>query len=325
MSRTRSAVVIALSLLAVACGELDPPSLVERTRVVAARVAPVDDPQIAAPSPGDLIAIDWLVVGPARPEPIAAQLVACAPLPGTANPGCRPGTLVPIAPRAPAPAPFVTELTVPPAEALAGARELLVTGAICVGGSTPALDPATGAASCEGGDDLRVELVALSIPLALDPATPANLHPTLADEPWTLEGASWDAPPDELPYDGCATGDALPSVPRVAVEPERALAITLGWSEDDRETYVTSAGDPPAPVELRETLQLSHYTSAGELERALSAVDERTEPGALIEIEWTPPPIDEVPEDGLLVVFPMVVRDGRGGVARTDRALCLTR
>ena len=61
----------ALLLPTLACGpSLDPPSMVERTRVVAARITPTGDPSRAWPLPGE--AVTWTVRGAVDPDRLLA-------------------------------------------------------------------------------------------------------------------------------------------------------------------------------------------------------------------------------------------------------------
>ena len=92
----------------------------------------------------------------------------------------------------------------------------------------------------------------------------------------------------------------------------------------ERERYQAMAGDPPAPVERREWLQISHFTTAGELDRSITAVeaeDPRESPS--VEMKWDAPELAEVPAEGRVVRFTFVVRDMRGGVDWLGRSLCV--
>lgn len=303
----RRAIALALAAASAGCiGELPPPSFVDRTRIVAARVSPDRDPTLAAPSPGDAITIEWLTIAPAPGEPIAATLLACTPLGGTGVPACAEGSIVPLAVRPPSTEPFVTRAVVP--EAIGPAW--LILGAVCTGGGTPGIPMGTEPPSCEGGPEpARAEVIALSIPITPEGGS-ANRHPTLADEPWTIGGAAWE-PGDATGCDGSLPSFSLASF---AGTEEPALAITIGWSEDDRETH---AGG-------REALQYSHFATAGELERSNSAADDLLESGTPVTLDWALPPAADVPAEGLLVRLTTIARDGRGGVDRADRALCVT-
>ena len=316
------------SLLGGCMNNFSPPWLVERTRIVAARVSVDADDTLAWPSPGDAVHVDWVVLTPAAPEPVAATFIACAPLPGSrGGPACIPGSLVVLPPRAPGVEPLVTALTVPGVDALSGATSLLVVGAVCAGGGTPAImgPSLTTPPECEGGSEPRTaDLVTLSIPLVTDPAL-ANRHPSVREEDWTLDGQPWAAFEGELPYENCAARTPDGSLPRLTITVDRKPVVTIGWSEDDRETYTTVTGDPPAPVTRDEVLQYSHFTTAGKLSRANSAIDDTVASGAPATVDWTFPLAEDVPPEGLLVRMSVVVRDGRGGVDRAERAVCVVR
>jgi hypothetical protein len=83
----------------------------------------------------------------------------------------------------------------------------------------------------------------------------------------------------------------------------------------DRETYVS--GDTPA----REELQISQFTTAGELDRTFQVVEANNQdPWNDLESKWDAP--KTMPADGR-VHFTFVVRDMRGGVSHTTRTICL--
>jgi hypothetical protein len=105
-------------------------------------------------------------------------------------------------------------------------------------------------------------------------------------------------------------------VPTGCVEAGGA-AVTLGvtTSGGDRESYLRDDG-----TSARESLRLSFFASAGELERQFAVVeadDARDAP--LVTMKWTPPATADVSEVRLVVV----VRDLRGGVAFAERTLCV--
>jgi hypothetical protein len=324
LSSLRLAVLGSLGLLLVGCIDLQPGSLVTRTRVVGARVSPDRDPSLAWPSAGDPITVDWLVVAPGAPDAIAATLVACRPLSGSGGLSCAPGTSVPLPARAPSTEPFLTTLTLPDAETIGTSRSWLVFGALCFGGSVPGeLAAVPIETRCTGDEgEHAASIVALDVPLEIPPL-PTNHHPTIADEAWTLDGAAWEEPPVELPSEGCAAIAGVPAV--TAEDPPRAIELTLTWSDDDREPYQTIGGDPPGIVDAREELEVAYYTTAGALARSRVVVDDEDEAGGVIENDWTPPPVADVPEAGLLVRFTAFARDDRSGVERADRVLCVMR
>jgi hypothetical protein len=63
-----------------------------------------------------------------------------------------------------------------------------------------------------------------------------------------------------------------------------------------------------------ESLQLSHFSSAGRFERSLSFIDEVEEP--VVSLDW------DAPEAGVPVKLYLVVRDGRGGVSWVSASVC---
>jgi len=70
-----------------------------------------------------------------------------------------------------------------------------------------------------------------------------------------------------------------------------------------------------------ETLQVNMATSAGNVDGTSFEVLESNEIPDTFDIAWVPPPT--VVEEGELVKFWFVMRDGRSGSALTQRAFCL--
>jgi hypothetical protein len=64
----------------------------------------------------------------------------------------------------------------------------------------------------------------------------------------------------------------------------------------------------------------SHYVTAGDLERAHTVIDS-TSPRPKVKLHWSAP--STVTAGGQLVRFHFVLRDGRGGVDWTTRAVCI--
>jgi hypothetical protein len=119
-----------------------------------------------------------------------------------------------------------------------------------------------------------------------------NSNPAFLVDGIGLDGALWSEPSSEL-----FSSDACSGQPR-------------------RETVVAAAGTSS------ETLQVSHFSSSGELERALSIL-EATRPADALSIELGWRASRSVPAEGRTVRFYFVVRDLRGGTGWTRRALCL--
>ena len=84
---------------------------------------------------------------------------------------------------------------------------------------------------------------------------------------------------------------------------------------EDRQTYV--AGDTTA----REELQISQFTTAGELGQSFLVVEaSNQDPWNDLESKWDAP--ETMTADGR-VHFTFVARDMRGGVNLTTRTVCL--
>lgn len=277
-----------------ACAELDPPTLIARDRVLGAKVTVDGAPDRAWPARGEHATVTWVTASPGPTPTFAWVLAACPAATSTGLPACA-GPLLASA----------TSSGSVPALALAIPADLatpavVVTGTICASGA-PVIDPAGGLAECDDGS--RAELVSQHVFIAADGAT--NHNPQLAAAPIALGGAPWPAAGA-----GC---DGLPIV--AAGGPRQVLGVT--FTAADRETYV--AGDAPA----REELQLAAFATAGELLQQHNYVDADDErPTSTVAIEWDPPGRGDVPAGGR-VAFHFVVRDLRGGVDATTRALCI--
>jgi hypothetical protein len=286
----------AVALLATGCGEpLAPPWLIDGPRVLGARVEAADDPGRPWPRPGEAATVTWIVVAPDGAPALHWGFAACLP---DAQGGC--GT--PLVQAAGDGAPALT-VTVPPRETLGEVSELVVRGAFCASG-TPA--EVSGTPRCEGGGAPTVT----TLPVPLDLGGEPNRSPSMGSATLTLDGAVWPAGED------CA---ALPPV--AADEKKRLIRFTLAGQ---REIYQSSANADGVPRPVRETIQLSHFATAGKLPRQLSfieASDERDPAG--VTVDWTAPPAPEVPPQGLLVRFYFVARDLRGGLDWLPRTLCV--
>jgi hypothetical protein len=301
-TKTLSLSLFALTTL-IGCGDpLAPSWLIDRPRVIGARIESAGDPQRPWPRPGELATVKWIVATPDGQPPMRWAFAACVP---DAAGAC--ASLLGMAAGDVAP-----ELTfaVPSAEALGATTKLMVAGVFCAGGS-PAL--ANGEPTCQG-DGAVATVVTLPVPLQRGPEE--NRSPDLGAAAFTFAGAPWPAGTD------CA---ALPHV--TTGEAARPITVALAGQ---RETFLSAANAGGVPRPRREQIQLSHFATAGKLPRQLSFVDGSDEQDpAVLSVDWTPPPTAEVPaaglpEGGLIVRFFFVARDLRGGLDWQTRALCLT-
>lgn len=130
--------------------------------------------------------------------------------------------------------------------------------------------------------------------------TAANHHPRARG--LSFGGAAWDA-------------GACPEVRAGDAEVELGLTTAAA----DREPYTADDGEA-----RRESLRLSFFTTAGELDgqfRVVEADDPSDAPQS--RVGWTPPEAADVPDGGVTVRFTFVVRDLRGGIDWTTRTACV--
>jgi hypothetical protein len=294
------AILLASSALA-ACGEeFDPPSLIEKTRVLGAKVEVAGDATRATPRPGDRATVTWLMAAPEALPPLAWAFVICryATTPAEA---CAPAPLA-IAQGTGLPS---FEVAVPSTEELGATPRLQLIGQICQD-SAPILDSQTGLPTCAGAG------TTVTLDLYLQLGEQPNHNPALDQRPFWFDGADW--PADDAALD-CTT------LPHVAAG-SKGHVLRLATLAEDRETIVTASADPAVPpTTTREVLQISNFTTAGELGQSFSiveAADPRAE--ADLDVTWDAPKAS--PIDGH-IHFTFVARDLRGGVGLATRTLCL--
>ena len=176
---------VALSLLAGACApEMDPVSLVEKTRVIGARVEVEGAPERSTPRPGETVTVSWLMTSPddmpSAMPPLGWAFLLCPGASGGDDLGCvgEPLTVYQGKDR-----PNV-QVSIPARELLGGARELVLFGRICTA-SEPLVDPAGRPACTDRGDGTTA---AVSIRLELDDWS--NRNPALGSESLSFAGAA---------------------------------------------------------------------------------------------------------------------------------------
>ncbi|MEM9067439.1 MAG: hypothetical protein AAGE52_03005 [Myxococcota bacterium] len=138
----------------------------------------------------------------------------------------------------------------------------------------------------------------LPIPVASDDWP--NTNPDFGDAPLRIEGQRWDL------EGGCGAPAER------TISPGDILEIDVG-PVDEANREETSAGE-------RERLLVSHFTTAGELDRQFSFVNDED---AESRVEWDAPLASEVSAEGVTVHFDFVLRDGRLGSDRIQRQLCV--
>jgi hypothetical protein len=186
-------------------------------------------------------------------------------------------------------APFAVRV---PEAVPAGAR-LAFLGAACVVGE-PALAPSPLDWSCsDDAEPLRLSFDAYA-------RTPGFSHANPDLSALVLEIGNAEVPLDDprVPP-SCSEG-----TPAVAARAVHGVTWRVGAIARD-------AGDDGR---LAESLQLSHFATAGLFERPLSFIDEVEEP--TVRLEW------EAPAAGVPAKLYLVVRDGRGGVSWASASVC---
>jgi hypothetical protein len=184
-------------------------------------------------------------------------------------------------------------------------------GEICSGldSTTVAFDPRSGLPRCTGGGGTTA-----SVSIRLQLGAETNHNP-VADRAFTFDGQAW--PPLAAGDDPCLMGPHVSPGTK-----DHAIGnLTLGA---DREFYTAMIGDPQVAMPVRETLQISQFTTAGELKSQFSFVDAAdANTTTTVDVKWNAPKAAAVPAAGLPVTFTFVVRDGRGGIDWTTRVACV--
>jgi len=308
------AAIVAVLLAAGCSNDLPVASVLERTRVLGARVDVAADPGRAEVAPGETATVEWIVAGPAAPATLDWAFALCT----TAATGaaCKD------APQAIATGsgvPVVAPFTAPDAATLGTDLLPLMLGEVCADGtigfdSNSQLGTCTGA----GASGTSVNFV---VPVTADGATP-NRHPVLANDVIQLGGVDWDPATATAAAAGDAC-DATTGLPIFGATPAGKDAvkqeIRIVSDGDDRETYTPAGATTPQLEEL----QISNFTTAGKFDSSYAAIFATdTRPDADVTVKWAPPAARDVTGGGEVVVFHFVVRDLRGGLDWTSRALC---
>jgi len=268
--------------------------LVAEPRVLGGRVEVADDPARAAPAPGETATASFLLATPELQMPVGFAFAVCSAEPQRgARPACAAAPFTQIASEnGQLDTPAVTFDV--PAE-LDPAGRLALLGIICPDGS-----PSADGTACDGRDPGTP--VALELELARE--GDVNSNPELP-----VEGIAFDA--DPWPALAAVDGDCSGlGFVEVAAGSKHVVSVALDESDRDR---------LPRPSKLdpsRESLQLSHFATAGDLSRAFETIAWDSDE-LLRQVTWT------APKQPGLVRFWLVLRDFRGGGAFTERAVCV--
>lgn len=301
---TASALVVALSGF-IGCDEGPGKAwLVERTRILGARVSAEIEPARASIAPGETARIDWLIGFPGAPPSLSWSFAACvAPDGNFAKPACS-GVVIASGEGSTRGAEQQRMNVTTPAAGVVGdaPREILVIAAFCEGAAA-VLDAHLFTATCTGGGGEPL-LGTATVRLA---AAGPNRNPEIARDAIRLDGVVL---PDALP--GPSGAPCTPA-------PDRPIAIA---GSGERNIVFRFRGDER---EAGEVLALSHVVTAGVLDRQRSSLEPEDPTPRDVTVSWTPPPIDQVGEGGRLVELFFILRDGRGGADMARRTICVRR
>jgi hypothetical protein len=286
--------MVLLGLAVAGCDDpLKSVELIDEPRLLGARVEVEGDAERAAPEPGERASARFLL---AAPEPLSGLGFALAACPAAQRGSSRSECAGEVFAR-------VTSLVgdaleprldfVVPA-GLDASDRVLVFGVVC-----PESSPSGDGESCEGAESLAVTLE-----LELARPDDVNHSPTLEADSISFDGETWpelEAAPGDcagLGYDEVAAGSS------------HSIEVALDAADRDALPHPSSL-DPK-----RESLQLSHFATAGDLSRAFDAIEWDSD-DLVRRASWT------APKQSGLVRFWLVLRDFRGGSDFTERAVCV--
>ena len=314
MGQKRAWIGLALVLvvpLAPGCIEdFDPASRIQSTRILGARVAVDGAPDEAWPRPGQSFELRWLVAAPGPVPPLESVFLACPAAPvqfGMDTCGGAPALAGECAGGSDPTCVRVDVPVMPPAE------ELLVAGVLCENGA-PELDLARETFGC-AGDGATGTPAFFTVHLRDGDAEGAgNLHPVIMS-------VTFDGDPLPEPAAGVLDGEPTPcpaGIPVVAVD---GATHEIGVTVTDASLETFSVMDDDGSVEtLTEEIQISHFVTAGELDRQFSLIDVDDR---VATVEWAAPTAESLGAGERVVEVLLVARDGRGGMAWSGRALCV--
>jgi hypothetical protein len=289
--------VFVAAVASIGCDEpLSSVELIDKTRIVAARVEVAGDATRAAPLPGESVEVRLLVLSP-DPEPaLAFSMHSCVAvdtrLDSTQCGSERLATASSLDPVAGAPLLRFDA----PSEAT-GNERIAVFASVCPAGERL---PSEDARRCSGGS----ETLDATLDFSMDDGQHPNSNPTFTGV--LLDGT-------ELPAESATTTDCalLTTVPRGS---RHTLRVEL--DELSRDPLQVETGADAG----RESLLVSYFIDQGDLDHAYSSI-QSTAAHAAGSAVWTAP--GRVGDSPRLARFVVVARDGRGGSDFVERRICV--
>jgi len=293
--------VFAAALCLAGCGDsLKSVSLIEQTRVLGARVEAETDPGRSSPLPGERASLRFFLAAPNAEPNFSYALTVCAVhLTDNGFPPCAGAPFASVVQADPTSTGARLDFQVPEDVDLKSTPHAFASGLICPdSGMKSATD---GAPSCVTGTGNPV-----AFEFELGGPEQSNRSPTFAADALSLDGEPWLESTEASCDDG--------SLRQVTARSRHWLGISLADSDFEALTQQTSI-DP-----ARETLLVSPFSNAGELEHAYLELSADT-PAEQRKVAWDAPATkDALPS---LVGFYVVVRDTRSGEDFAKRALCV--
>jgi hypothetical protein len=306
--------VVAVATLT-SCGDpLVAPELITNTRVLAARNESVGDANRAWVMPAEAARVRWLVASPIGPTPLAWAFSACvAESVSRGLPICTAPPFARFANSGISTAEPHFDFVMPDEVNLGSATQVAIAAAFCASG-TPILD-ASGVeftqSTCPDVTE-RPLFATVNVRAALGNAM--NSNPDFGRVTIQFDDVEWPVS-DEAQASSADCSDPTLTLPRIA-KGDASHTLGLAIPNDISESLPQITSHSAA----RETLNLAHFTTAGDLERAYSDVNLAIHP-APVRVSWKTPAA--VAANGELVRFYFVLRDGRGGADYTQRAVCV--
>jgi hypothetical protein len=284
-------------LLSLGCDEaLSSVELIDKTRIVAARVEVAGDPTRAAPLPGESVEVRLLVLSPEPDPALAFAMRSCVATETRRNDTrCSSDTLAASSSLDPVTAQPLLRFEAPSGGT--GDERLAVFASVCPAGASL---PSAEARRCSDGS----EILSATVDFSMDDGLHPNSNPVFTDV--LLDGTTLG--PESSSTTDCAL---LAAVPRGS---KHTLRVEL--DELSRDVLAVETGADTT----RESLLVSYFIDQGDMEHAFSSIPS-TALAAAGSAVWTAPA--NVRDAPRLARFVVVVRDGRGGSDFVERRVCV--
>jgi hypothetical protein len=270
--------------------------LIDKTRIVGARVEVAGDPTRAAPFPGESVEVRLLVLAPELDPAFAFAMRSCVAV-DTAWDTARCGSEALATASSLDPVAGAPLLRFDAPGDATGSERLAVFASVCPAGVSL---PNENARRCSD----RSETLAVTLDFAMDDGLHPNSNPTFTSV--LLDGT-------ELPAASATTTDCslLTSIP-----PGSRHTLRVELDERSRDPLLEETGADTT----RESLLVSYFITHGDLDHAFSSIQSTAAVAAGSAVWTAPGRVGDVPR---LARFVVVARDGRGGSDFVERRVCV--